>query len=363
MVLLPEPLASYERFPLLFNQASPLHKLPNLTEHVHQTTPCRAQLWAKREDCSSGLGLGGNKIRKLEYIVPDALAQGCDTLVTTGGVQSNMMRQTAAVAHRLGLKAVLVPQAAHHGAGELDGAFDTSGNVQVNKILGADYLTAAGSAALDDAVARLRAEGARPFAIAAGGSAHERGGLGFARWAFEVAEQELAEGVFFDVVVVPVASGGTLGGMIAGFKLADRLRQASLGGGGATEGRRPLRERKVIGIDTYNKPEGVLEAAILEVAQRTAVLIGLEKDAVQASDVVLDTRHNAGTHTNWDHQAAKGVKLLGRKEGIVSDPIYSGRTIGAVLKMAEIGDLDGKENVLFVHTGGQPALGAFPKMS
>lgn len=363
MVLLPEPLASLERFPLLFDQPSPLHSLPNLTAHVHQTTSCRAQLWAKREDCSSGLGLGGNKIRKLEYIMPDALARGCDTLVTTGGVQSNMMRQTAAVAHRLGLQAVLVPQVPHSGSVvHSEASFYASGNVQVNKILGAEYDTTA-ETTLDDAVARIRADGSgrRPFAIAAGGSAHARGGLGFARWAFEVAEQELVRGVFFDVVVVPVASGGTLGGMIAGFKLADRLQRESLGGSSGGSGRR---ERKIIGIDTYDKPEGVLEAAILEVARRTAVLIGLEEeDAVVAGDIVLDTRFNAGTHTSWDEQAAEGVRLLGRKEGIVSDPIYSGRTIGAVLKMAEIGDLEGKENVLFVHTGGQAALGAFPDMS
>lgn len=352
MVFLPEPFASFERTPLLFDQPSPLHPLPNLTRYVHSTTSSKAQIWVKREDCSSGLGLGGNKIRKLEYVVPSALAEGCDTLISTGGMQSNHMRQVAAVGNHLGLKTVLVPQMQAPFKSE---AFDRAGNVQVNGILGAAY--AEPNTSLEDVAASITERGGKPYVIASGASAHLCGGLGFARWAFEVVEQERALGVFFDTIIVPVASGGTLGGMIAGFKLADRA-----GKDGADSSSEPLRTRSIIGIDTYSKPAGVLEATILEIAKRTAGLIGVGVDEIQADDVVLDTRYNTGTHTGWDGHTDKAMRLLGREEGIVTDPIYSGRTMGAILNKAEQGELDGKAHVMFVHTGGQPALSAFPEM-
>ncbi|KAK2603585.1 hypothetical protein QQS21_004265 [Conoideocrella luteorostrata] len=371
MVLLPEPFASIERTPLLFATASPLHPLPNLTRHVQSTTSTTAQIWAKREDCSSGLGLGGNKIRKLEYVLPSALAEACDTLISTGGVQSNHMRQVAAVGNHLGFKTVLVPQmpeSVSPSCSKSNEAFEHAGNVQINRILEAEYHTelANGTAitsppALDEVAADIRAKGGKPYIISSGASAHLHGGLGFARWAFEVVEQETALGVYFDTIVVPVASGGTLGGMIAGFKMADALRQAS--GAEADEVSEPRRRsRDIIGIDTYNKPHGVLEATVLEIAQRTAGLIGLGSDAVRADDVILDTRYNAGQHTAWDRHAANGVKLMAGKEGIVTDPIYSGRAIGAILHHAALGELNGREHVLFVHTGGQAALSAFSGM-
>ncbi|KLO92113.1 putative ACC deaminase [Fusarium fujikuroi] len=342
MVALPEPLASFERTPLLFSHPSPLHHLPNLTHHIHSTTSTKAQIWAKREDCSSGLGLGGNKIRKLEYVITSALAQGCDTLISTGGTQSNHMRQVAAVGSHLGLKTILVPKV--HGGPDSE-AFGQAGNVQVNSILGAEMATP--NAALEDVAADVEKQGGRPYVISPGASAHVHGGLGFARWAFELVEQEEAHGIFFDTIVVPVASGGTIAGMIAGFKLADQSRGQS---------------RSIIGIDTYNKPQGVLEATILEIAKRTADLIGIGADAVQPHDVILDTRFNTGTHTAWDENTARGVKLIGKLEGIVTDPIYSGRTVGAILHKAENKELDGSRYVLFVHTGGQAALSAFPDM-
>ncbi|KIL87874.1 hypothetical protein FAVG1_08755 [Fusarium avenaceum] len=352
MVALPEPFASFKRTPLLFDHPSPLHLLPNLTRHLNSTTTTKAEIWAKREDCSTGLGMGGNKIRKLEYVMPDVLAQGCDTLISTGGTQSNHMRQVAAVGSYLGLQTVLVPQV--HEVSDSE-AFELSGNVQVNGILGAEY--ADHNASLDVIAADIKKRGGRPYIIASGASAHVHGGLGFARWAFEVVEQEAALGIFFDTIVVPVASGGTIGGMIAGFKLADRLRQESGSFSVSLSG-----ARTIIGIDTYNKPPGVLEATILDIAQRTAKLIGLDEAAIQARDVILDTRFNAGMHKGCDENTMRAVKLLGSQEGIVTDPIYSGRTTGGILQKAENGELDESHHVLFVHTGGQPALGAFPEV-
>ncbi|KAH7026709.1 tryptophan synthase beta subunit-like PLP-dependent enzyme [Microdochium trichocladiopsis] len=337
MVDLPEPFASIPRAQLLWPHPSPLHLMQHLTEHIHATTSrsSSTRFWVKREDCSSGLGLGGNKIRKLEYIVPEALQLGATTLVTTGGVQSNHMRQVVAVGNSLGMETVLVPQ------GPL-------GNVQVSRILGAKMVSQQQpGASMEQVAAKIKAGGGVPYIISPGASAHMYGGLGFARWAFEVIEQEAELGVFFDTIVVPVASGGTVAGMIAGFKAAD-------------SGHRP---RRIIGIDTYNKPAGELEGKILEIAQRTAGTIGLSADVVTAEDVVLDTRYNTGTHTGWDEKAEAGVRVLGKTEGIVADPIYSGRAMGAILDMAARAELDGSSNVLFVHTGGQAALGAFPKVA
>jgi 1-aminocyclopropane-1-carboxylate deaminase len=233
-------------------------------------------------------------------------------------------------------------------------AFELSGNVQVNGILGAEYAEV--NASPDDIAADIEKRGGRPYIIASGASAHLHGGLGFARWAFEVVEQEAALGIFFGTIVVPVASGGTIGGMIAGFKLADQPRQES----GCSSSQ--FGTRTIIGIDTYNKPSGVLEDTILDIAQRTARLIGLGEAAIQAHDVILDTRFNAGMHKGCDENTMRAVKLFGRQEGIVTDPIYSGRTIGAILQKAELGELDDNHHVLFVHTGGQPALGAFSEM-
>jgi 1-aminocyclopropane-1-carboxylate deaminase len=186
------------------------------------------------------------------------------------------MRQVAAVGSHLGLKTVFVPQAHQVRGSE---AFELFGNVQVNGILGAGY--AEPNASLEGIADDIEKRGGRPYIIASGASAHGHGGLGFARWAFEVVEQEAALGIFFDTVVVPVASGGTIGGMIAGFKLADRLRQES-----GTFSLSQSGTRTIIGIDTYNKPVGVLEATILDIAQRTAKLIGLGEAVIQAHDVV-----------------------------------------------------------------------------
>lgn len=359
MVNLPELFASIPRTQLLWPHPSPLHPMPHLTEHIHATTLCGTgtRFWAKREDCSSGLGMGGNKIRKLEYIVPEALQLGATTLVTTGGVQSNHMRQVVAVGNSLGMKTVLVPQEVHpvNGSGKGEGKglangdealFHRLGNVQVNRILGAEVVSQP-SVSMEQVAADIRTTGGVPYIISSGASAHAYGGLGFARWAFEVVEQEVQLGVFFDVVVAPVASGGTIAGIIAGFKAADNVK----------------RQRRIIGVDTYDKPPGELEGKILEIAQRTADVIGLGRDAVQAGDVVLDTRYNRGTHRGWDEMAEAGVRELGRTEGIVADPIYSGRALGAILDMAARGELNDKNDVLFVHTGGQAALGAFPKVA
>ena len=201
-----------------------------------------ARLWAKREDCNSGIAFGGNKTRKLEYLVADALAQGCDTLVSIGGVQSNHTRQVAAVAARAGLRCVLVQES---WVDWPDAVYDKVGNILLSRLAGADVRLVRSEFGIgfkqswEQALRDVEESGGKPYAIPAGASDHPLGGLGFAGWAFEVAEQERELDVFFDTIVVCSVTGSTQAGMVAGF--------AAL----ADAGGRP---RRVLGIDGSAKP-------------------------------------------------------------------------------------------------------------
>src|SRR6059036_1109683 len=207
-------LESFSRVPLLFGP-SPIHRLDRLTEHLGGAT-----VWAKRDDVSSGLAFGGNKTRKLEYLLADAIAKGCDTLVSIGGVQSNHTRQVAAAAARAGLQCVLVQES---WVDWPDVVYDRVGNILLSRLMGADVrLVKAGfgigfKESWEQALADVEARGGTPYAIPAGASDHRLGGLGFAGWAEEVAQQEAELGVFFDTVVVCSVTGSTQAGMVAGF--------------------------------------------------------------------------------------------------------------------------------------------------
>src|SRR5215210_5056625 len=249
------PLADFPRHPLLFGP-SPVHRLERLTAHLGG-----AELWAKREDCNSGLAYGGNKTRKLEYLVADALAKGCDTLVSIGGVQSNHTRQVAAVAARTGLKAVLVQE---RWVEWPDVVYDRVGNIQLSRIMGADVRLAGDPFGIgfkrswEEAIEEVKAAGGTPYPIPAGASDHELGGLGFASWAAEVEQQEHELGVFFDTIVVCSVTGSTQAGMVAGFAGQER-------------------PRRVIGIDGSAAPEAT-HAQVARIARATAELIGLGRD-------------------------------------------------------------------------------------
>src|SRR5690349_23629163 len=250
-------LADFPRHRLTFGP-SPIHPVDRLSAHLGG-----ARVWMKREDVNSGLAFGGNKTRKLEYLVPDALAKGADTLVSIGGVQSNHTRQVAAVAAHLGMKAVLVQE---HWVDWPDSVNDRVGNILLSRLMGADVrLSPAGFSigfreSWKQAIADVEEAGGTPYAIPAGASDHPLGGLGFANWAHEVAAQEEALGVFFDTVVVCSVTGSTHAGMIAGF--AD-LEQ-NFGG----------RPRRVIGIDASAKIDETRDQ-VARIARNTAELIGL----------------------------------------------------------------------------------------
>jgi 1-aminocyclopropane-1-carboxylate deaminase len=328
-------LDSFPREPLLFGP-SPVHPLERLTAHLGG-----ARLWAKRDDCNSGLAYGGNKTRKLEYLVADALARGCDTLVSIGGVQSNHTRQVAAVAARLGLGCVLVQES---WVDWPDVIYDRVGNIQLSRIMGADVrLVQAGfgigfKESWEQALADVEARGGKPYAIPAGASDHELGGLGFARWALEVAEQERELGVFFDTVIVCSVTGSTQAGMVAGFAAQER-------------------ERRVIGIDGSARPAETREQ-VARIARRTAELIELGRE-LRDDEIVLDERYHAGIYGIPDERTLEAIRTAGRLEGMITDPVYEGKSMAGMIDMVAGGEIERGSNVLYAHLGGQPALSAY----
>ena len=352
-------LDDFPRIPLLFGP-SPVHRLERLSEHLGG----RVELWAKRDDCNSGLAYGGNKTRKLEYLAADAIEQGCDTLVSIGGVQSNHTRQVAAVAARLGLGCVLVQE---HWVDWDDPGYETVGNILLSRIMGADVrLEPAGfdigfRPSWEQALADVEARGGKPYAIPAGASDHPLGGHGFARWAHEVEAQERELGVFFDTVVVCSVTGSTQAGMIAGFAAleATAAKPPTPGGkaGLPAAARGQERERRVLGIDGSATVEQTWEQ-VARIARRTADAIGLGRELRDDEIVLLDEWH-AGTYGIPDGKTIEAIRLCARLEGMLTDPVYEGKSMAALIDLVRDGRIEPGSRVLYAHLGGQPALNAY----
>jgi len=329
-------LAEYDRVELLFGP-SPVHPLQRLSEHLGG----EVEIWAKRDDCNAGLAYGGNKTRKLEYLAADALAQGCDTLVSIGGVQSNHTRQVAAVAARLGLGCVLVQE---HWVDWPDAVYDKVGNILLSRIMGAEVrLDVAGfdigiRPSWEQALADVESRGGKPYAIPAGASDHPLGGLGFARWAGEVAEQERELGVFFDTIVVCSVTGSTQAGMVAGFAAQER-------------------PRRVLGIDGSATVEQTW-SQIARIARSTAEAIGLGRELADEEIVLLDEWH-AGTYGIPNAKTIEAIRLCARLEGVLTDPVYEGKSMAALIDLVRDGRIEPGSWVLYAHLGGQPALNAY----
>lgn len=329
-------LDAFERVELLFGP-SPIHPLERLSEHLGGGV----HIWAKREDCNSGLAYGGNKVRKLEYLAADALATGCDTLVSIGGVQSNHTRQVAAVAARLGLGCVLVQE---HWVDWPDAVYDKVGNILLSRIMGADVrLDAAGfdigfRPSWEAALESVSERGGKPYAIPAGASDHPLGGLGFTRWAQEVNEQEQELGVFFDTVVVCSVTGSTQAGMLAGFAAQPR-------------------PRRVLGIDGSATVQQTRDQ-ITRIAQRTAHAIGLSRELRGDEIILLDGWH-AGRYGVPDAKTIEAIRLCARLEGMLTDPVYEGKSMAALIDLIRAGEIAAGSTILYAHLGGQPALNAY----
>ncbi|MEY5017642.1 MAG: hypothetical protein RL431_691 [Actinomycetota bacterium] len=331
-----QALINTPRIDLRFG-ASPIHRLDRLTEHLGG----KVELWAKREDMNSALAYGGNKTRKLEYLAADALAQGCDTLVSIGGVQSNHTRQVAAVAAKLGLKCVLVQE---HWVEWDEVNYEKTGNILLSRIMGANVrLNDAGfdigfRKSWEDALAEVIERGGKPYAIPAGASDHVLGGHGFAGWAFEVEDQEAELGFTFDNVIVCSVTGSTQGGMIAGFAHSNRAQD-------------------VIGIDASATVEQTWEQ-IARIARRTAAGIELGREIEDNEIVLLDRWHDdiygiAGPRT------IEAIELAARMDGMITDPVYEGKSMAGMIDLVREGYFPEGSRVLYAHLGGQPAINGY----
>jgi len=365
---LPNPFASIPRKPLLFGP-SPIQSLDRISADLTSKSGKAVHIYAKRDDCNSGLAFGGNKTRKLEYLIADALSQECDTLVSVGGIQSNHTRQVAAVAAKFGLKCSLLQE--HWVPGDDSFNYDRVGNLQLSRLMGASISIGAPIAAKDevesskiatdgskdnifkhendkDRLAGLcdeaRKNGGKPYLIPAGASDHPLGGLGFARWAFEVAAQENEMGIFFDVIIVCTVTGSTMAGIVAGFKLLETFADQ--------------KKRKVIGIDASARPKDT-HATILELTRQTAEKIGLGRTAISSEDVILDERYHAGCYGLPDEGTLEAMRYGASMEAFITDPVYEGKSLAGMLDMARKGEFEEDANVLYAHLGGQLSLNAY----
>jgi L-cysteate sulfo-lyase len=327
------------RHPLAF-LPTPLHPLPRLSALLRkQGVP--VELWIKRDD-QTGLGLGGNKTRKLEFLLAGALAQGADTLITTGAVQSNHCRQTAAAAARAGLACHLVlggqpPQ-------------EPNGNLLLDMLFGAEvHWTSRENRLprLEALAAELKAAGNTPYFITYGGS-DRVGASGYAVAVEEALAQARELGVAFDAIVFASSSGGTHAGLVAG--------SWALGS-----------DVPVLGI-SIDEQEAALQAKVAALATDTALHIGFPR-IFKAADILVDAGYLGGGYGIVGELEREAVRVMAQAEGIVLDPVYTGRAFGGLLDIlrrsperlsrgeGEPGERGPR--VLFWHTGGAPALFAY----
>ncbi|RWM51794.1 MAG: pyridoxal-phosphate dependent enzyme [Mesorhizobium sp.] len=273
-------LERFERYPLTFGP-TPIEKLDRLGKHLGG----KVEIYAKREDCNSGLAFGGNKLRKLEYIIPDAIASDADTLVIVGGVQSNHTRMVAAVAAKIGMKCLLVQES---WVPHEDVVYDRVGNILLSRILGAEV--------------RLVDEG-------------------------------------FDIGIRhSTVTGSTHAGMIVGFALDGR-------------------QRNVIGIDASATPAKT-KAQVLSIAQRTAMLVEFGTDLVEADGALLED-YAGPCYGIPSEQTKEAIRLCARLEGMITDPVYEGKSMQGMIDLIQKGFFPAGSRVLFAHLGGAPAINGY----
>jgi L-cysteate sulfo-lyase len=292
------------------------------------------RLFIKRDDCT-GLATGGSKTRKLEFLIGDALRQGADTLLTHGAVQSNHVRQTAAAAAFTGLtcEAILeerVPDAPT--------AYHESGNVLLDQLFGIKLHRVAGGTAMDAALetraAQLREQGRKPYVIPGGGS-NALGSLGYVDCVLELQRQCEAMGLRKPHLVHATGSAGTQAGLVAGVH--------ALG-----------LHWPVTGIGV-RAPRAVQETRVHDLAVRVLSLLGV-KQPLPRERVVADDRFIGGGYGIATESMVEAVTMLARTEGILADPVYTGKGLAGLLDMVQTGRFQADEDVIFVHTGGSAGL-------
>ena len=329
-------LEKFERYPLTFGP-TPIEFLPRMTEALGG----KVEIWAKRDDCNSGLALGGNKLRKLEYIVPDAIASNADTLVSIGGVQSNHTRMVAATAAKLGMKCVVVQE---NWVPHEDAVYDRVGNIMLTRLMGADSRIVEDGFDIgirkswEDAIQSVKDAGGKPYGIPAGASVHPLGGLGYVGFAEEVRAQEAEMGVRFDYIIVCVVTGSTQAGMIVGF---------------AKDGR----AQNVIGIDASGTVDQT-RAQVRQIVDNTARLVELGRE-ITDEEIHINPDYAYPAYGVPSAETNDAIRFAARTEAMITDPVYEGKSMQGMMDLVRKGFFPEGSKVLYAHLGGAPALNGY----
>ena len=329
-------LDKFEKYPLTFGP-TPIEHLPRMTEALGG----KVQIYAKRDDCNSGLAMGGNKLRKLEYIVPDAIASNADTLVSIGGVQSNHTRMVAATAAKLGMKCVVIQES---WVPHEDAVYDRVGNILMTRLMGADSRIVEDGFDIgirkswEDAIQSVKDAGGKPYGIPAGASVHKYGGLGYVGFAEEVRAQEAQMGLRFDYIIVCVVTGSTQAGMIVGFAADSRAD-------------------KVIGIDASATPRQTREQ-VRQIVDNTAELVELGR-RVRDDEIVILEDYSYPAYGVPSAETSDAIRFAARTEAMITDPVYEGKSMQGLMDLVRNGYFPEGSNVLYAHLGGAPALNGY----
>lgn len=310
---------------------TPLEPMDRLTEHLGGP-----RFWVKRDDCT-GLSSGGNKTRKLEFLMAEALDQGADTIITQGATQSNHARQTAAAAARLNMACHILLE---DRTGSNDPQYNLNGNVLLDRLHGATVSKRQGgtdmAAEMEALATDFRDQGRKPYVIPGGGS-NTVGALGYVNCALELSEQAATMGLEIDALVHATGSSGTQAGLVAGLAaLQSNIHLLGIG---------------------VRAPQEKQEGMVFDLAQRTAALIGCEvhREEVRANCDYVGAGYGIPTQGMVD-----AVRLLAELEGLLFDPVYSGKGLDGLIDLTRKGAFDGMKNVVFLHTGGSAALFGYP---
>jgi len=324
-------LARFPRLPFA-HLPTPLEPMENLTADYGGP-----KLWIKRDDCT-GLAGGGNKTRKLEFLLADALAQGADTIITQGATQSNHVRQTVAIATKLGLASHVILE---DRTGSRNSEYQHNGNVFLDRLFGAAIERVAGgtdmNAAMETLAGQLRDEGRNPYVIPGGGS-NAIGALGYVNAALELVAQANDLGLRIDRLVHATGSAGTQAGLVAGL--------AAMNSG-----------IPVLGIGV-RAPKDKQEGNVFRLAGETAELIGAP-GAVRREQVMANCDYVGEGYGISTRESVAAIEGFARREGILLDPVYSGKGAAGLIDLLQRGEFAAEENVVFLHTGGSQALFAY----
>ena len=312
---------------------TPLEPMPRLTELLGGPS-----LWVKRDDCT-GLSTGGNKTRKLEYLIADAIAKGADTVITQGATQSNHARQTAAFCAREGLECHILLE---DRTGYEDAAYKLNGNVLLDRLHGATVSKRPGGAdmqaEMEAFAAELTQQGKKPYVIPGGGS-NTIGALGYVNAALELTHQLNTMNVSATHLVLATGSSGTHAGLLAGLKILNH----------------PI---KVVGIGV-RAPKPKQEQMVFDLACKTAAMLGYE-GIVKREDVFADCDYVGPGYGLPTPAMVEAVRMLADTEGLLFDPVYTGKGLAGMIDWIRQGKFSKEDNVIFLHTGGSAALFGYP---